>query len=534
MAIRIDASGDSLKRTANLPDSAAFTACGWAVRVGDTNNFTTLVSLSNSSGAGVYLETDSDGDTLKVYSDGDFTFSSALATLANNVPFFFALVGSSTGAGGLTGYYALQGAASLTSVSHVGFSMTEAELYFGNDFFAEYFNGNLSALKVWDAALTANELLQEMQTIRPQRFANLNLWVPGIDNAAANAVLDYSGNARNLAAGGTLTTEQGPGVPWGGFSQFVSFVSSGVTQFVTLTATATGTASIVRAIGLVRSASSTATASIIRRLSKTVSASSTAAVSLIRSVQKNLSASSSSSATLAAIKVQFKALSATSTATASMIRRTGLVRSASATGTASIARVLAALRTLGATSSATASLVRGIAKTFSANSSATASIATQLISGMIFKTLSATSSATATMVRQIGLVRAASSSATATLVRRVARTLSASSAGSASLTAMKVKLQTVATTSTAVASMVRGVRLVRAAGSTATATIAKRLTLFRTLVASSSVVATMTRAVSGIGQTVLGAARAILKPSDGIRPQAGSRSRPRNIDRRKR
>lgn len=215
MAIRIDASGDVLKRTANLPDSAAFTACGWAIRQGDTNNYTTIFSLSNSSGGGIYLETDSDGESLKVYSDGDFTFSSLLATLVTGTPFFWAIVGSGTGAGGVSAYYATQGAGSLTSVSHIGFSMTEAEMYFGNDFFAEWFNGSLMAVKVWDAAFTANELLQEMQTIRPQRFANLHLWIPGIDNAAGNAAIDYSGNGRSLTTAGTLTTEQGAGVRWG-------------------------------------------------------------------------------------------------------------------------------------------------------------------------------------------------------------------------------------------------------------------------------------------------------------------------------
>lgn len=68
------------------------------------------------------------------------------------------------------------------------------------------------AVKQWQAALTADELTAEAQTIRPQRFANLYRWTSFWEG---EHTADYSGNGNNWGSAGTLTDEQNAPVGWG-------------------------------------------------------------------------------------------------------------------------------------------------------------------------------------------------------------------------------------------------------------------------------------------------------------------------------
>lgn len=81
----------------------------------------------------------------------------------------------------------------------------------GNDSFSEPFNGCLAAVKAWNAALTVNELQNEMRQYEPRRFANLvGFWpiLPGGRTA------DYSTNGNAFTDNGTNTDEEGPPIPW--------------------------------------------------------------------------------------------------------------------------------------------------------------------------------------------------------------------------------------------------------------------------------------------------------------------------------
>lgn len=77
---------------------------------------------------------------------------------------------------------------------------------------SDHINGRIAAVKIWTAALTQNEIAQEMQTIRPQRFANLYSWLPLLTHTD---IADYSGNGHSWTAEGTLSTEDNPPVSWG-------------------------------------------------------------------------------------------------------------------------------------------------------------------------------------------------------------------------------------------------------------------------------------------------------------------------------
>lgn len=68
-------------------------------------------------------------------------------------------------------------------------------------------------LKVWTAALTAAEVANEMQAIRPLRQTDLWAWYPQL---AGDRTLDWSGNGRTLTENGTISDAVDPGITFGG------------------------------------------------------------------------------------------------------------------------------------------------------------------------------------------------------------------------------------------------------------------------------------------------------------------------------
>lgn len=208
MAVRLNASGDILYRTANLPGFAAYTLAAWFYRVNaQAGSFIYPLSLENTAyptDASQYnvLGIDTAG-TLHVTNSGAATNFSA--TPAVGTWFYAYMRGNGTN---LQGGWAAATAAAFTTVSQSqGNVFTPANLAFGSDTFDEFLDGRVAYPRVWDAALTDAELLAEMRSPIPVRWANLNLGPRLLTDTDFN---DKTSNARNFTVGGSITSEDGP------------------------------------------------------------------------------------------------------------------------------------------------------------------------------------------------------------------------------------------------------------------------------------------------------------------------------------
>lgn len=207
MSIRFT-SGGGLLRTANLPPWNAMTICGWASRNTDKGTYTAVSAFSDSTGSmsngGMYIF-GADGDTLGGYTpnNGETAFSPA-KTPANDVPFFWAMVISGTGAGAWTLYYReeLDGAFTTMTMQGAASSWTPAALWAGENPFGEWLNGSVEHVKCWDAALNSTELGDEFDSDVPVRTSGLNFYWPCSDTTDTN---DQSGNGRNPTISGSIT-----------------------------------------------------------------------------------------------------------------------------------------------------------------------------------------------------------------------------------------------------------------------------------------------------------------------------------------
>jgi len=232
MAVRLDATGDYLRRTANLPTNGIGTISGWARVTTAPGSFCCLASFENAGlFTGAFLFMDSSG-AITTYGSTPDAVSSVIATIGVGVPFFWAITNAGAGANNTIGYIRASSANTLSSQTLGGTTVTGInQVNVGNDSFGDNFNGRMFNVKTWDRVLTASELLVESYYNPPMFSTSLNFWWP---LNASTDIADRSGNARPATAGGTLTTEDTFISLWRtSFKLFRSIASTGTTWTIT-------------------------------------------------------------------------------------------------------------------------------------------------------------------------------------------------------------------------------------------------------------------------------------------------------------
>jgi hypothetical protein len=209
MSLVFDTTTDSLSRTANNPAVTSFTMMGWFYFTSFASYNICLTLGANASGQYYQMESNfTGGNSFALYNSAGPSNGNVLSL---STWYHLAMTVAGTGAGQFLGY---QGG--VLEVTHAGSATpTNAKMWVGNNPDSDGCPGmRAAAVKVYGAVLTAAEILQEMRQIAPVRTANLNNFLPMVDSTLANNYKDYSGNAFDLTAGGTLVTADGPPVPW--------------------------------------------------------------------------------------------------------------------------------------------------------------------------------------------------------------------------------------------------------------------------------------------------------------------------------
>lgn len=210
MAVGFDASGDYARITANLPDVALFTICGFA-RLKTERNWQAIFSLDDANTHYLQLVLDDTTPTrnLRVSSSdgGDGAFASRPS---NDTWFFFALTNKTGATETLYAYWTYLNPVSLVSFGS-GFNncadFAATGLYLGNDGYDDYGGLHLAHVRVWDAQLSSTELSAEAASATPVRLSDLRAYWPLANNTDTG---DDSGNGFDLTFGGTLTSETSP------------------------------------------------------------------------------------------------------------------------------------------------------------------------------------------------------------------------------------------------------------------------------------------------------------------------------------
>lgn len=201
MAVRIDASGKKLYRTANLPALSAFTISGWGYRHSAQNGsyryFAGLEDAASNSNGYLLIGWAAD-NAFQLTSDAS-TVNSASSPAATALFYWFIQRGGATAT---IGYKPSGGSWTTTNASGT-LSWTPAVLHLGNDSYDEWTDISLERVRCWDVALTTTELDAEMASATPVITSNLRANWPLVVHTDLN---DTTANAYHLTAAGTLST----------------------------------------------------------------------------------------------------------------------------------------------------------------------------------------------------------------------------------------------------------------------------------------------------------------------------------------
>jgi hypothetical protein len=210
VAVRISASGQDFSRALALGSLTALTAAFWWKVSVDRNTYSSAFFVDNGQADNWGVQTGVDGTTANIIQDGTSTASVAMTVGT----WYFGCLALSGSTG--TFYYKAAGSAALSTTAITGVTATNAAtLRLGESpWGAEWLNGCLAAFKLWNAQLTADEVLQESTQYVPNRFSSLVSWHPLVKTE----LIDYSGNARTLSGGTGTATEDGPPIAWRGGS----------------------------------------------------------------------------------------------------------------------------------------------------------------------------------------------------------------------------------------------------------------------------------------------------------------------------
>lgn len=210
------ASDYGLKTTGLIDHNAAYTWMAWVELVSDTNNRGTIWAAFGgaevSSTEEDWLGFDTDGTTIRIESwVSSIGVGISGSSLTVGTPVHITITRES--ATRLRGY--LNGATwGQVDVAVSSRPATQRELIGKTVSNASPIR--LTAIKCWQAALTADEIAAEKGRILPVRTANLHSFVPAIDGSLSQALQDYTGNARHWSAQGSISADRfAPPVSWG-------------------------------------------------------------------------------------------------------------------------------------------------------------------------------------------------------------------------------------------------------------------------------------------------------------------------------
>lgn len=193
-----------LTRTANLPDDAACTVCGWATQQTLHSGATSQVLIAlQAAGTGLFLGDDGATTNLVLVQNGGATLNVGPAFAAGR-EFFWAFTSSGLGIGATHVYCMPRGSNSLTATDSAGTrtAFAPSSLDVGDDSFSHPWKGRIWNVMAWNRLLTPAELLRQAFLNRPI-YPDVNIWYP---LARADDLFDHGPNRRDPTVTGTPTT----------------------------------------------------------------------------------------------------------------------------------------------------------------------------------------------------------------------------------------------------------------------------------------------------------------------------------------
>lgn len=203
MAVRWTSSGGAFSSTEGVGSLSSYTITCYVMIETDRNAFGNIIWMESSNRH--YFINSDDGITTWFQSPAGVQGNQVWSL---NTWYRLAIVVSSTT---VTLYRAPVGSALEVASGSVTAASSQNNIYLGGSSInSDWFSGRMAAFKMWNAALSAAEVEQELFQYQPVRTASLLRFHPFITADGT----DYSGNGYDLSGGAGALTADGPPIKW--------------------------------------------------------------------------------------------------------------------------------------------------------------------------------------------------------------------------------------------------------------------------------------------------------------------------------
>jgi hypothetical protein len=207
----VDITSGNLSGTTNVPSFTASSFCAWVRLATSSPADYTLAGVDDAVTHYILMGRSGAGPTgfLSVGTDAGVVDLRTHAQLLNT----WTWVAYSAGPVNTIGYYSLDGETIVNAGSVASSTGTPTGKYISTDGFGDGgWSGLIVGVKMFDSALSSDQLLLEAARLRPS--ATSNLWLPLLNNS--NTGVDWSGTADMTPSGSFSSSRLMPSIPWKG------------------------------------------------------------------------------------------------------------------------------------------------------------------------------------------------------------------------------------------------------------------------------------------------------------------------------
>ena len=337
MAMRVSASTEYLSRvTSGLLDfNSAYTWMFWFQMVVDTAATSDLGGIySTGTGDADYLRHSSARALTSRISVGAASTAVNGSTLAVGTWYHIAMVRASA-----TSHLTyLNGVLDITNTRDITGRAAVTQVRLGRVTGTAVANARYAYHKAWQTNLSADQILLEMNVIRPVETAAY-YWLPIWPNGSSEQGKDYSGNGRDFTVNGTIVDEDAPPVSYGVMARLVNRVS-GTAYTQTVAGTLASAGEIIRKTGKPVAGTLTTAGSLVRKTLKVVAGTLTTAGGLVRKTLKVVAGTLTMAGDVATRKyhLYLQAVDGTLTSSGTLVLKTSKVLAGTLTSSGAIIR----------------------------------------------------------------------------------------------------------------------------------------------------------------------------------------------------
>ena len=220
MALRANGTaGNFVARTGSMPTWEASTYLGQVKIAADLNVETAFMQVKDSSARFLAMYTNADGTSITLFDDYGSTGTNGVS-IHNLTAGKFYGVAIRTTTGRAAKMYVLDHATGTVYTNggtmNAAYTGALSEIRLGNYAYGSAANAAYDGWKMYDAALSDDEVVNELKRKAPVRRANLTGWWPMIGTTKAEAIKDFTGTGNLVETGTAFAVEDGSPTSWGG------------------------------------------------------------------------------------------------------------------------------------------------------------------------------------------------------------------------------------------------------------------------------------------------------------------------------